>query len=341
VVADGLSSADLRRAAAPEILQRNGAVRVKDADPVDDALAMAKKVTAAKLIQQQATSMETEALKAENEKLKVEIEHKQLLESQRPVPGDDGWRDYLLTQMDRLQGQLAETQREAQTAQRALLEERMAMLQGELERIRSQSTPPPPPSAGERFQTIKAEIQAAREVLAEVQAPEKPVVPVIDLEWKKFELITEERRELQRLEFEERRRQLEVEIALKREAAEREQARLDKEEEMKERFVNQTLPQLLEQGQKWYNLLAQRWGLGAPASPASPTAAPMQAPRQPPPGVEAMTCQSCGQVLYYVAGAPSAVCPYCFAVYGESTAPESPASAEVVRETNLSAVGEE
>jgi len=331
-MADGLSSADLRQRAAVGTAVANGRPAAA-IDPLDDAVLRGKKIQAQKLIQQQTTGLETETLKAENERIKAEIEKQQLLDSQRHGGGgNDGWQEYLLTQMNRLQEQLAESQKVAQTAQQGILEERLGMLGAELERLRTeQAVPAPTVSASAHLEEAIATFEAAR-VLVSRFNPENPhqPIPMIDVELEKWKIQSAQMAEDRRLQYEKERRLLDLEMEMKREERAAEQARLDKATQTQERFFAETVPKLLEQGQNWFTLLQQRWAVGgAPAAPALPPAAamtgPSPAPAPLPPGVAVMACQGCGQPVYYAQGANAVVCPHCFAVYGETeTAPTPP-----------------
>ncbi|MDP2661915.1 MAG: hypothetical protein Q8R28_14410, partial [Dehalococcoidia bacterium] len=84
----GLTSKDFSSQATAASLRRNG-FPGKDPDPVDDALALQRKLLGARIIEQTVAERDTDAIKAENERLKALAEQQTLRQANNPAGAVD------------------------------------------------------------------------------------------------------------------------------------------------------------------------------------------------------------------------------------------------------------
>lgn len=306
----GLSSADFRSQAQARTLVRNGNGS-HAIDPVDDALAVNRKLVAQRMLEQSVAQRDTEAIKAENERLKALAEQEELRRQQNPAANSDPWRDFMMNQLQVTQQALNDTQNRLSEQQSTLLQERVAMLQGELEHMRGER-----PEAVDPLTTARASIESARAIMDLVTPATPPPSPTgedgtlqawilrarLDHEERMAE--REERREDRRTDFD-----LKLQVEKERLALERERnQRMD-------RFLTDTAPRLLSVGE---NILARL--MGTPGAAAPPVAAAQFVPD----GFEAAQCQTCGADIHYQPNWPGVGCPKCGSYY--SLADEHPSS---------------
>lgn len=330
----GLSSADFRAQAAVNGLRRQPGVP-SAADPLDQILADARKASAIKLMNQQDKSMEVELLKADNQRLEAEITHQKLLEERGgPTGTTNPHLDFLYRQLENVQGRLDQAQQHAQVAQAAVLEDRMKMLQDELARVKAT-----PVEVRDELESSITTLEKALALADRVRPAPTLVDRGPDPGLERFLATLEADREARRFEAEERRRNQEIDLQLKREALAREEARLDKQAASQERFLTDTVPKLLQLGQQLMETLTARLGQGSQApvpvvagavrADAAPSvgevyAAPVPSrPSAPlPAGASQMTCQVCQAQIIYREGAPEVFCSTCGSVYSSGPLPD-------------------
>lgn len=317
-MADALTSSDLRKQAAVPTMVRNGQP-ASNRDEIDDAYNINRKVIAANMVRQTAVSTETESIKAEVERLKAQQEKQALTAALQPPPAPQqpALADYLMAQIGRAQEQMAESQREAHAAQKALLEERMNWMQGELEKSKAEGRKVETPI--DPVQSALTTLEAAQALVAKTTPPVTGgTAPVIDADFEMRRLTLIGMQEERRITAENDRKRLEAQLQLEQWKAEREEARLDKSAQTQDRFLTDTVPQIVKIAQDFYVTWQQRLTVTAQTvAQAAPTAMPQAAPMttpNPPAYVLSDTCGQCGNRLYYTASMGEIVCPQCYAV---------------------------
>lgn len=333
------SAADFRAEAAVQGLRRNGTAPV--IDPMDEAMSAARKRMAVSAMTQVASSGDADALRAENSRLEMQIERHQLEEKLKEIKPDQGgqWRDYLTETVSELRGQIGQMQERQAEAERAVLMDRMQMLEAELTRQRELSAAPPE----NPMSKVREHLEEARALVEYITPPSKEVAPPpgessAHLELRAWEKRVEIDQERWRAEREDRHRERMAEIQadqnIRQQALDLEREKVDR----LERGMTTTLPRLLDLGEKFL----QRFALGGDAAATAPDVAPAAAgyavPPQVPPGTIVTPCQVCNYPVSYRAGWTSVKCPGCDSEYqlsseGQSdpadpAAPEPRASAE-------------
>lgn len=321
-----------QRIATPTI-RRNGVPH--QLDPIDEAIDVGKRIAAQKMIQQSVSTVETDTMRAENEKLKAEIENQQLREAKQGQSGGGAnqWQEYLMSQLTALQTQVAEAQKANAEAQMAVLNERSAMLRSEIDRLRGEK-----PEASNPFATAREAIEQARalvEVITPATTPPPPTAGNAELEaWR---IRAQNDHELRMAELEFRKEEKQRELALNQQRLDRELALQEKSNDLRDRFFTDTMPKLMN-GIK--DILGNFASKGAPVSEAGvaevtpirpdvviPAAAPLA------PGIESINCQACGAEIRYRKEWKRVTCNQCCAEYGDvPEAPATPATAESVEE---------
>jgi len=276
---------------------------------------MQRKMAAQQLINQSVSQTGAEAIRAENERLKAEIEQTKLKSEQQTPPQADQWQAYLLSQMEKLQGALGDTQKALSEQQIGALEERMALLAAELERTRTER-----PEAVNPVTTAKQSIQDARELLellAPTQTPPPPVSGDAHLQaWTMKAQLEQKRWELDR---EDKHAETMARLELERDTKRAELDLKDQHYQRMDRFFSETAPKLLEVGQRLLDGLMQR-----PAATAGTAAPTVAAQVQAPAGYESGTCVQCQNPIFYKPEWGEVVCQKCGAVY--SLTPDEPAT---------------
>ena len=328
------SLADLRAKATVNTLGRaNGTPTAPD--PIAESLAVRRQILAAKLMEQSSTEQSTSTIQAENARIKAEIENAQLREQVTKQGSGEAWQQYVFEQMQRAEAKVDEAIAGRAEAERALLQEQLRMLQVELERTRSNAPANPFTMVAETIDQAQAIVDKLHPRQPESAHPTQPAA--IDPGLRKWELMMAQQREeraIERadrseertLEFQLKNRQLDEELAIKRESA-----------AAQARFFEDGLPKLLALGQQIFGALTQQQ-VAMPASPSvaggpgvAPAAGPPAAPAatQPevplPPGVAQMACQNCGARILYKETYLGVVCWRCGAEYTAGPSPSDPA----------------
>ena len=149
----GLSSKDFTQRAAVATMERVARAGGM-MDPLDQALSDQRKIQAVRLGAKMTADLEADDIKAENEKLKAEIEHKELEAAANKKPEQaDAWITYVLEDLRATKEGLQAAQQANAEMQTQLLGDRLGMLQDELNRIRQgQQAVAAPPTALEHLQ---------------------------------------------------------------------------------------------------------------------------------------------------------------------------------------------
>lgn len=320
----GLSAKDFNQQAGVSVLRRTG-VAAKEPDPLDQAMEINRKMAANRMIQQSVAQADTEALKAQNERLMAEIENQKLRQATSPEASVAPWQQFLMEQMAQLQGQLQDANQRLSDQSQELLQERLSMVSQELERLRTTGGEPVDPIA-QTIATIKNMRELNDLLVPQVESPALPMVedPTLraweirmrqdDLRWQaEREDRKEEMRAAREAELELRRQELEIK--------QQHGARMD-------RFMTDTAPKLLDLGTQLLQRLIGPMPTAAPMAVAE--VAPVRASIAPA-GVQVAQCAQCGADIHYRMEWKTAGCLECGAVYelqddgSEAAAPEQSA----------------
>ena len=331
----GLSSADFRQRAAVGTLKRSpdATVSPSNTDPIAQAYDDSRRLAALRAMNAQEKVSETEAIKAENERLKAVIEQRQLTEQAQPpgapAPAADRWQEFVLAQIGGLQEQIAVARSDAQRAQTALLEERMSILTAELERSKGEKP------EGDDFDRVSDVIRKARGI-TQMVTPETVVQTGYDPGLEKWRITLEAEREQRRIEAEERRWIAETERDLKREQVAGELAIKEKQALTEQRFLNETAPRFLAIAEQFVTTWMQRQTVvsaqvadpGVAAMPPPVAEADVRTPQAPvappPPDIKLLQCPQCGGSVPYRDWYPEIICPRCYTVMQNDQAPQQP-----------------
>lgn len=336
-MAEGNTSNDITRQSQVLTLKRNGN-GYREPDPLDEALQARRKILGAKLMDQTVASTEADALKQENERLKAQIEHEQLQEQTSQAKAGSPWADFMMGQMQHLQGQLMDMNQRLADKDAELYKERFDMLQNELARLREQGgvQVDPMEDLGARVEQTLA--------IAERLRPPAPIAekaPAADdphlLAWMKR---ADHDHELRMEELRESREVRREELVLKRqEISEKDARERDRDAQML-KFYTDTAPKALELGQKVIEIWMQHTTVAVSAVVPSveAAAAPVVAPAvaQPPPGAVIGQCSGCGATIVYMPDWPGVGCAACGRYY-ENT-PDAP-PADTQSEPSVQEVG--
>lgn len=279
-------------------------------------MGISRQAVAQRMIERTVTDLDAEKLKAENSRLEAQIEHEKLLVARQGGAEKDGWRDFILGQLDKVSGQLNETQRALSDSQANAMQDRINILSSEIERLsnthveQSQATPV------SAISSMRQALEDARALL-EIVEPHQTPPPVVRAEapevraWETRAKLDHEIRMIQ-LQAEEHRRDQEsaakVELEKERLSIERQKA------EQTQRFISETAPKILEAGKTIIDMIITNQAQAA----AAPAVAAQTAP-QVPPGLPSFQCQQCGQVVFYRPEFQQVGCLSCGAVYGLGT----------------------
>jgi hypothetical protein len=275
---------------------------------------------------------DTATIRAENERLKAQIESQQLREAVDRRGAPDEWREFMLHQIEALQGKADEASRATADAQQSLLQERLGMLQSELSRVQTQ-----PPV--DQLAMVSQTIDQAQAIMSKMTAKSDGAVAhpaPVDSALERLRLTAELQREERRLEFEERRADRLAELELRREKQTEELRIQQRRADLEERFFSETAPKLLDMGQRLVATWASRVESPLSSAPATPAAVAPAAvgatldayprvggappatnapPPSLPPGVKAMPCQQCGAMIYYREEFGGVICFRCGVEY--------------------------
>lgn len=309
----GLSSADFMRTAGVSTLKRNG--QMPSMSPVQEAMAVRTQMLGQRIMEQTVAEKDSDALKAQNERLKLEIEQRQLQEAAKGAGGGEEWQKYVLEELRAAQAGRDEATKALQATQVEGMNQRLGMLQGELQRIQSERPEPVNPLAqvrqtAEQFDSLR-ELFAPKTEALEIPRSEDPAVAVM---MRKLDV------ELQRASWEREDRHAErmEELRLSREAREAELRLQQERAHQMDRFFTDTSPKVLDVVMKLVTHFTQgQPGAGMPVA-AAPPISPQAAPSTLPPGVQAMPCRQCGGIVMFRPEWPGAFCGQCGAEYGNS-----------------------
>lgn len=321
---DGLGSKDFRARASTGTLVRNGASAAA-IDPISQGYEDIKKMAAAKMLGQQVKSLEADEIKAENERLKAQIENQQLQElahPSAPPPQQDQWIQYILSKMDSTEKALADARVDARQAEQSMLHQQLDMLTGELSRIREVNAST---ENADDFDVISRKIDQAKSFIERFTPPAKPEsvnIPMVDTSLEKWRMTLENEREQRRIEAEDRREERRMEFEKWQRAEERSESRLDREAELHNRFFTDTLPKLTP--------LFERF-IGNAASSAAPSVAAQTFQTNAPAGFESMLCGDCGFNIQCNPKLQKIICPNCGMSYSK-TPDDAPAPVQTAQE---------
>lgn len=309
----GLASEDISKQATVKTLARNGQL-AREPDPVDEALATKRKLLGARIVEQTVAEQDTEAIKAENERFRALAEQRELRQASQPTGNADPWREFLMQQMQSLQGQLNETQQRLSQQQTELLQERMDMLRAELEKVRSDK-----PKQVNQLTHVRATVEEAKAILELVSPAQTPPPPdesgsATLNAWVMRTRFEQERWLAERQDHkEERMRELEQKLEFQRE----ELALRRQHDDRMDRFFTETMPKVLEIGNGLLNrLMAGQGGMPPVAAAQTAQAAPL--------GILTAPCQQCGAPMQYRPDWQAVGCLNCGAQY--QLQPEQPAT---------------
>jgi hypothetical protein len=329
-VADqGKSVADYRVDAQAQTLKRNGAAS-GEPDLIDKAFSDRRKITAANLAKETEASTAAGALRAQNELLELEKANRDLraeivdnATQANPRP-PDVWQEFLLAELAQARERAELAQRDAQAANRELFNDRVKILEDELAR---RSTASEPPRADE-MESALSTIEKASALMERIRPPAPTPVPDLgyDISLEKWKLTLQNEREQRMAEREDRRWERELEDRKERERLAREEAVVAKESESRSRFVDATLPRVMDMLEPVVKVFVQKMQVTVAGTPApqpavaTPSAVSPQV-QGPPPGFDTLTCQSCGAAVSYRPDWDGAGCLNCGAWYANDHQP--------------------
>lgn len=311
--------AELRAKAAVTTMGRNGAVPV-EIDPLAQVLRDKRAMAASKLIDQSIAESDTAAIKADNERLKAQIESQQLREATTHRGADAEWREYMLTEVTALRERLEEQRVKESELQQTLLNEKLALLSGELERLRDNKVAPTDP-----FAMVNTAIEQAEAIMTRVkpQGDGRPTGPQFDPALEKWKITAELEREKRQMERAEKTEDRRIEYELKRWESE-ERLKVERERTaLQDRVLTDALPRIIDIAQRFLTSFTQQ-PTGAVAGPdVAPASVPSAAQSQPqaessaplPPNVQQMSCQNCGARILYREAFGGVICSRCGAEY--------------------------
>lgn len=328
----GLNAADLRRRVAGSVatLQRSNGSSSAPEDKVRQALQLRHEVLADTILERTVDEMGVDTMKAQNERLKLEIEQQQLQEARRPAPGgqDDEMRGFMLKQLESMQAALADANRAITAQQTAQLQDRINALEAELQRGAA------PVQSTDKLTAIKEELNSVL-AIAELISPkvvEAPPPLAADQDpalraWNRRMDSDDERWRVSRQQqHEERLREIELKYAVDAQ----EQARRDKQAQLQGRFFESTVPKVVDILEKF---LGNRLSGVAAATPggAPAMAATIDEPLAParpmtiPEGAQVALCQVCGTRMIFRNTWTEVICNSCGEVYNlhDDTAQEA------------------
>lgn len=326
MASQGLSSQDLRQRAQVLTLKRNGSTFAAPVDPIEDAMRIRRQMAAAKLLDLSLSDTSAEAIEAENRRLKAEIEQAKLkAEVQAPSATANGeWQQYIMANLEKVQDELANTQKALTEQQMGALNERIGILAGELQRVQSERQETANP-----IQSAKQMISEAQELVALITpaVPEAPPAPppggnsiAVTAYLKRLELDQERWRAAREDEISIKRAQLELDREMRSKELEVKVAR----DQRMDRFFSETAPKLISVGEQLLSRLLQAGGEAALPVVAAPAVAPQVMPAlEVPPDYLSGACPKCGNVMFYREHWPEVICQRCGALFGNE--PDHPA----------------
>ncbi len=316
-MAGNLGMEDLRKQAQIMTVRRNDNGHA-DPDPIQEAIRVRKQLVGNRIMEQAVAESETEAIKADNERLKAEIEREQLQEQKQSRSASDKWVEYILEEQKRLQERLAETERALSQQQAEALQERLSLLQAEIERLQQQ--PSQPQSSMEMARNAVAEARALIEALGPTQSTPPPPItndPALEAWTLRANLDQERWRVTTELQHQEKLAEIQARNAIEKQRLEMEREHYNKVD----RFLTDTAPRVIE----IFGPLIQKIIVATPGPVAAPGAM-AQAVAPPAPNVPVLKCAQCQGVTFFASPQGALICSTCGAEYkfnGEAQ-PEPP-----------------
>ena len=314
-----MTTSDLRERAQLRTLRRNGN---GSSNPIDEMYADSRKIVAAKMMQKATAETDVEAIRAENERIKAEIEREKLLaEAKAPLAQGDRWHDYIMAQLEKVQGQLVDTQAALSQTQTDALNQRMEMLAGELERVQSEKPVQ---------RSLREQIDEARETLALVEPKVMPVPPTpanphafeierLRTQSRAWEIRTQLSHE-DKLRDDDRRHEIRLaEIEADKEVRLAEVRVKQEHQEKMDRFYSDYAPKVIDVISPILAHIAG--GITNPAA-AAPVMPQVAAPEiQVPAGFQSAPCQHCGATMIFNPAWGEALCQRCGTLHSEQASP--------------------
>lgn len=332
----GLSSEDMRKQATVNAVRRNAGITATP-DPMDEAMRIAKQRSAISAMNQIASGGDAEALRSENDRLEAQIARHQLEEKlaeiKRPESaGMNEWQQWLMGQVQDLNGKIGEMQQQQNEAMQAALQERLHLMEAELQRLQTR-----PPDQNPMV-AVKEHIDAAMALVEYMRPPTKEIGPPppdhTSLELRAWEKRVEIDQERWRAEREDRHQERLAEIAADRQLREQEMAMNTRRSDQVERALSTTLPRIIDLGEQFMSRFMGQNGAAPPPQVAAMTVE-AQAERSNgvfvPPGCITGPCQvpGCGYPIVYRKEWATVQCPGCGATYNLTPDDPAPAPAAV------------
>ena len=299
-------------------------------DPLREGIETAKLIAGQRIVQSAINQVESQGVQAENERLKAEIERKELLakrDGRDDGKGKDSAVEYLYSELKDLRTRLEATQTELTNQQLGMMAEQIQALNNQLQAVINDKNSRP-----DEFAALTQKVQEAKSLL-EILHPSDTPPPAtgpsdagLDA-WKvraqhaheermrELDMLAEERKEDRTL----RKQQIDEELRLKGEHY-----------QSLDRALNKTLPDLLGVAQNILTQFMQQRGaegaipaaLAVEQGESSAAATPEARSLVIPPGAQVTQCGQCGVRLVYRDEYPSVICNGCGAEYA-LTDPES------------------
>jgi len=277
---------------------------------------------AGKIMDSAVSETDAETIRAENERLKAEIEREQLKETRDSKGKPDQWQEYIFEQMKRLQDQLTETQRALSQQQAEALHERLNLLTSEIERLQTSNSQPTNP-----LDTVTQTVQQAQ-ALVEMLQPKSmppPVSTVDDPTLRAWELRATHEHERWQAERQDRHEERLAEIADQNRIA-RERLEMERQHlETQGRFFRETAPKIVEVFTPIMQKIVGQ--MGTASTPAAVATAAQVMPSVAP-GVMSESCQACGNTMLFRPEQGTVICQRCGSEYtlGAAEPPPAPQS---------------
>jgi len=259
-----MSSADFTKQAAIGTMTR-GPVERPPADPIAEALEARRQMAGYHMLDQAASESSAAATRAETERIKAEAEQRQAQAEAQGGGAVSEQLKFLYHQLETLQERYDEARAAQNEAVTAALNERMVMLQEELKEARKGAAADPLGMAIHTIDQTTTLMDKLRPPMPEVQR-----FPAVDVALEKWKLATEFEREKMRLDYQERAASKAAELALQREVKQAEIEAINRKAEMEQRFFTDTVPKIMDMGQRILTAITQGGGAAQAAAGRSP-----------------------------------------------------------------------
>ena len=309
MAASGKSVADLRQEFAIPTLRKNPTT--ESVDPIEQAIEFKKKMVGLRMTDQTVAEMDASAMEAENRRLKVQLEQREL---KRQAEGDDNKKDselqvFLLNKIEGLEKTLAEQQQAISEAQMNALREQLGILSAALERVQAQASQPV-----NRMSVLKQELEEAKTLVELVQPIQQPP-PGADPSLAAWKMRAEFDQDRWKIDREDKHSERLEELKLTNEIAKSELALKQQHYEQTGRFFSDTGPKMVDALQEIIKQFLTKNGANVPPQVAGDVKPNIAATL--PEGVVSLTCTKCGTTVYYRQGWPGVICNGCGALYTE------------------------